>query len=73
MNGKIKQCDCCGNEFVARGSTKYCSDDCRKFIHDGTRTKKKEKKPIVSLAEMERRAREMGMTYGQYMIHIERG
>lgn len=77
-----KICKECGKEFIAKGSSVvtqlYCGVKCRKKAgyrawleretEWGRQTKKQnKKKPEVSLEEMNRRAKEAGLSYGQYM------
>ena len=71
----IKQCECCGEKFPAsRRSVKYCSDTCRKrqaaernkSSYNDRQEKKSEKKPD-RIVEINRLAREAGLSYGQYV------
>lgn len=71
----IKKCECCGESFPAsRRSVKYCSDPCRKEAarkQAAERSKspyndKPEKKPD-RIVEINRLAREEGLSYGRYV------
>ena len=68
---KYNTCRCaiCKKEFTARSSNqKYCSAECRKIIVKLNRAKKR--KHIVhtdNLTEIQKKAWELGMSYGQYV------
>lgn len=69
----IKKCVMCGKEFEATPKKIYCSIDCQKsFVKPVAVKEKKRKKEFVSLAEMQRRARELGMSYGKYVVEMEK-
>ena len=72
-----KTCPVCGNFFIGGNNKKYCSAECRekarrKMTGEG-RKKPKENKEckrkigVLSIGEVNRRARAEGLTYGQYM------
>lgn len=74
----IKNCELCGGKFpAARRSVKYCSDVCRKEAYRRSaaeRTKspyndKTERKPD-RIAEINKLAREAGLSYGQYVAQL---
>ena len=50
---------------------KYCCDDCKKMgakkIRQAERTKRK---PSTSVRDVAKKAREQGLTYGQYVAKI---
>lgn len=63
----------CGKEFEATPKKRYCSIECQKsFVKPVGVKEKKRKKECVSLAEMQRRARELGMSYGKYVAEMEK-
>lgn len=70
---KKMTCAHCGKVFVARSrSAKFCKA-CRKagyggdHFHEGYRPFERHAEVNASLAERERMARALGMSYGQYM------
>lgn len=75
-----KTCACCGKEFISnRKNGRFCSAECREIIRveqnkERYRQKKEEAKEIIeakeNLAETVRKARDMGMSYGQYKAMI---
>lgn len=72
------KCKCCRKGFyAARLNTRYCSDACRKEAKSQRDAEKyeEEKKSIKksSLTEVNRMAREAGMSYGKFvaMKYIE--
>ena len=74
---KLKKCIVCGKEFEAvDGRQKICSDLCRSLNKDKAATKEekkkaaekakdKKKKPVMSIDEKARIAKEHGMSYGE--------
>ncbi len=78
-----KVCKICGKEFIAKASnTKCCSDECKKENSKMNKKlcderkklqpkKKKEKK--LTVTELAVKAKEAGMSYGQYtaMLHMQ--
>lgn len=68
---KIKlyfQCEYCGIGFKEGRENPYCSEEC-KNKHSNKQTKKRgRKKKVLSLAEINQRARAEGLTYGQYIV-----
>lgn len=78
MGNKVKICEICGQPFLAyRNSQLYCSQPCRKRaaynrlkdIYPVHKEQKKEKRKS-QVAEINRLAREAGMSYGQYTAKI---
>ena len=67
-------CKVCGKEFERKTSAqKYCSEKCRNdayYEKYKSPYNKKEEKKIPSLIEMNRLAKEQGMTYGQYVATL---
>lgn len=71
-----KKCKYCGKEFDATKSKRlYCSDKCKK-----SRWREKDKKrkygvhmenPNAAVVDIAVKAREAGMTYGQYVAKME--
>ena len=73
------RCEHCGREFLAdRAYTKYCSYECKEAVKKARRkdynkkykkNKKADKtdKGRTSLTDINRMAREAGMSYGQYV------
>lgn len=79
-----KVCAICGKEFVAHSHvTKVCSDACRRVRarqlskeHDERKAKqvakdRAEKKKKVTIVDIAVEAKKHGMTYGQYVAHLE--
>ena len=72
-------CKWCGKTITRHGNTNYCSSKCRLLAQaekkrNSTKSAKKriaEEKRKNSLSEVAKRARECGLTYGQYMAKIE--
>jgi len=80
---KTRTCPVCGKEFIIKGKRKYCSEECsEKVCSQRKKTWGKEyyrkpgrinakqegaQKRESSLQELARKAREAGMTYGQYV------
>lgn len=79
MGTKVKICEICKEPFATNhGSQIYCSPQCRNraaYIRNRnvypvhTEQKKKDKKKS-QVAEINRLAREAGMSYGQYVSKI---
>lgn len=76
----LKKCECCGENFyAAKRSVKYCSDPCRKeAIRKQTAERNKSpygkrEKKMDRIAEINAKARALGMTYGKYvgMLYLE--
>lgn len=77
---EIKICPVCGRKFIHR-NRKYCCAECSKkgYLKNQTRRNKERRlkggmmrriehpKPESTLQEKARKAREAGMTYGQYV------
>ena len=76
----VKTCAWCGKEFVRqKGAQKFCSVRCRnesttKRVTEYCRQYRRSKRPRKGdlsnrekLAEINQKAREEGLTYGQYM------
>ena len=73
-----KRCLVCHHRFSTNRSdivtcSPYCQEirrkEQQKAYRQNKRVEAKKKKP-VSIAEFNRRAREMGMTYGEYELHL---
>ena len=77
-----KTCACCGKGFISdRKNGRFCSAECRNIIKskekaERYRRKKEEKaedeieEVKETLAETVQKARDMGMSYGQYKAMI---
>ncbi|MDD2218293.1 MAG: hypothetical protein PHW03_05815 [Eubacteriales bacterium] len=75
-------CEQCGNTYIAtRASQKYCSDECRLIVikergrlyNDKHRQKEKideQKKAKDAIGYINEKARESGMSYGQYRAKL---
>ena len=73
----IKTCIVCGATFTARNDAKYCSRKClernrvrvrRKSLSPNGHYKRiKKNGNMRSIAEMDAKAKELGMSYGQYV------
>ena len=66
----IKECQCCGTLFDALdGRDKYCSEECRReYTNQQKRiNRKKTTKTNKSITEINLKAKELGMSYGQYV------
>ncbi|MCI9249737.1 MAG: hypothetical protein HFG99_11475 [Dorea sp.] len=79
---KIRTCPICGREFVT-GRRRYCSESCSRearieYQKKANREMSRKPRPVSavprgkpkresSLQEIARKAREAGMTYGQYV------
>ena len=71
---KVRICPVCGREVTDR-NRKYCCEECSKkgYIRNQIRLKEEKEKRAgrqkreSSLQELARKAREAGMTYGQYV------
>lgn len=46
---KVRVCTTCRKEFQRLGNSNYCSDQCRNFIRDRNKTKRKEKLRLESI------------------------
>lgn len=77
MRMKDKFCPFCGEKFVYQYKAQmYCSDECKKnaaLVRAKDRRERAGVKKVVkrgkeSLSEINRRAREHGLTYGQYVV-----
>lgn len=77
MNRKNKICEVCGKELVERQKF-YCSPECAKEARRSNKNeqcrkpksepkKKGRPKKVVSVVEICKRAKEEGLTYGQYV------
>lgn len=78
-NTKIKKCEWCGKEFVAKTAVgKYCSNKCYREVNklrarELRKSPKQDEKTIKSYEERTRRinrkielARQQGMSYGEW-------
>lgn len=79
MGNKVKLCEICKQPFLAyRSSQLYCSQPCRnraaynrlRDIYPVHTEQKKKDKRKSQVAEINRLAREAGMSYGQYTAKI---
>ena len=80
----IKECQMCHRQFEALGNrAAYCPECKPKHVRErgiinkreSRRKKKMEsntKKPVVSIAEQDRKAKAVGLSYGQYGANMER-
>ena len=73
-----KKCECCGKTFVQTGhARKYCTDECAremkrsqmKVVH----SKKEKPKKKNTLREINKKAKEHGMSYGMYVAYMQKG
>lgn len=66
-------CEICGKEFIRRTNKKYCSAPCVKTARKRWDQRKRhperfrEKPSCPTVGEVAAKARELGMTYGQYV------
>ena len=81
---RINTCQCCNREFEAKYKNKRYCPECdlalekelkRKYAEQWRTGKKHEKraekaKPVLSIAEISKRAKAAGMTYGQYVVEM---
>ena len=77
-----KTCACCGKEFISnRKNGRFCSAECRNIIKSKEEAeryrRKKEEKAEAEIVEVKetlvetvKKARDMGMSYGQYKAMI---
>lgn len=77
-----KICKICGKTFYGSGATAYCGDECRKIGYaDNIRlaesrarirkaSKRSRKKQTMSIADISKEARAVGMSYGQYVARM---
>ncbi len=70
-----KKCKYCGKEFDATKSKRlYCSDKCKKSFWKKKDIKRKHgvhmEKPNAAVVDIAVKAREAGMTYGQYVAKM---
>ena len=79
MGNKVKLCEICKQPFLAyRSSSLYCSKPCRnraaylrlRNVYPVYTEQKKKEKRKSQVAEINRLAREAGMSYGQYTAKI---
>jgi predicted nucleic acid-binding Zn ribbon protein len=67
----MRKCTCawCGAVFTTPRRRTYCTEECRLFANGKTREsrKPKPKKPLFSLEQVARMAKEAGLTYGMYV------
>lgn len=65
---KIIKCECCGKEFIRKSKQKYCSLNCKEWMMHGKKKEKpKEPKQVKTFVEINREAKELGMSYGKYV------
>lgn len=70
-----KKCKYCGKEFNStKNDRRYCSDECRKKSQLEMSKKRRKgahiKKPNAAVVDIAVKAREAGMTYGQYVAKM---
>ena len=70
------ECRVCKKKFKKKsGNQVYCSEECRNKgkgeIMRQSRKKWKNRKKKMNLTEIEREAKEAGMSYGRYVAMIE--
>lgn len=70
------RCPICFEYFTPNSnSQKFCGAECRMFAKKKEEEKKaqqkKKSKKIKSIRQINREARERGMTYGQYVAYME--
>lgn len=69
-----QSCECCGKTFLKTRYSKriYCTDKCRRDMLKslGEPVRKKVVHKTKSIAEMQREAREHGMSYGVYDAYL---
>lgn len=74
MASVIRNCKFCGKEYIVNINNRlYCSVECqrknanilRKEYHK--RTKKKKPENMRTIAEINRKASELGLNYGEYV------
>lgn len=75
-----KICEICGKEFTPRHHRQlYCTKECANESEKQNKIIRKRRPKVVyekknqELVEMTVKARELGMTYGQYVAMIEGG
>lgn len=67
-----KRCQHCGKLFQAGRNKLYCSKECKSAALTKTQVPKK-KRQVMSLSQVARAAREVGMSYGEYVRKMEAG
>ena len=60
-------CQCCGKDFKSVRKRKYCDPSCRSYFEGKLPLIEKKNKPKHSLSDILTKAREEGLTYGQYV------
>ena len=79
MAKKVKICEVCKQPFIpGAGGQVYCSKECRnraaylrnREVYPVYKEQKKKEKRKSQVAEINRLAREAGMSYGQYTAKI---
>ena len=65
------RCLQCGKVFRASRNTLYCSPECKRAAL--TKQVQETKKPVMTLSQVARAAREAGMSYGEYVRQMEAG
>ena len=61
------KCEYCGKGYTAERKRKYCSQQCRKYANGRLKRKKAGAKNFMSIEEVAKASREMGMSAGEYM------
>lgn len=57
----------CGDEFSSMRQKKYCCEECRIASYGRTHSKKKNRKPALTLSQIAVLSRQAGLSYGQYV------
>lgn len=69
-----KKCAYCGKPFIKTANSRkvYCDPKCKSKMNHSVKMEKKRKKPnkVKSLAEFQREARMLNMSYGQYDTYL---
>ena len=72
---KVKQpilwsytCNWCGLKFKAERKRKYCTEDCRERSYGRRKGRTHTEQPDLSIAEINRLAKEAGLSYGKYCV-----
>lgn len=69
-----KRCAVCNKKYMpVSGMSKYCSKECRKEGQKKLREDRKTKQPNSSIRDINKEAKEHGMSYGKYVVWLERG
>lgn len=77
----IRKCVVCGKAYEATYNSKYCGVECRQIMNSELQKKwreekakpKKPRKKKETVVDIAAKAKEMGLTYGQYVARMEYG